>query len=167
MEQNTTLEILKQAILLEKRGKVFYTNAADNSKNPEVKDIFILMAKEEDQHIRYLSEQYLNYKSRGKFDHLTLPESEASPIADEVLSKSITGKISAVSFEATAISLAMDMESRAISAYSNRARDASDPEEKSFYQWLADWEQGHYRILYQLDQDLKERIWSDNNFWPF
>lgn len=167
MEHNTTLEILKQAILLEKRGKVFYAHAAENAKNQEVKDIFILMASEEDQHIKYLSEQYLHFKAMGTFDHLKFSENESSPVADQVLSKSLTAQISALSFEAIAISMALDMESRAIKVYSERAQQASDPEEKSFYQWLAAWEQGHYKILLELDQELKEKIWMDNNFWAF
>jgi hypothetical protein len=36
-----------------------------------------------------------------------------------------------------------------------------------FYQWLAEWERGHHQLLFQLDQELKEKIWTDNNFWAF
>lgn len=167
MEQNTTLEILKQAILLEKRGKVFYANAAETSVDPDVRNIFRIMAEEEDDHINFLVEQYNNYQDSGKFDFEEIPVSGGTPIADQVITKNITKKISAISFEASAISLAIDMENRAITAYSNRAELASDPAEKKFYSWLADWERGHHKILFQLDQELKEKIWTDNNFWAF
>jgi rubrerythrin len=167
MEQNSTLEILKQAILLEKRGKVFYTNAAENSKDPDVKKIFEIMASEEDEHVKFLSEQFHLYRSQGKFDFTAPPEAGFTDVADEVITKSISDKVSAVSFEATAISMAIDMENRAIAAYSKRAGSATDPDEKAFYLWLADWERGHHKILYYLDQQLKEKIWTDNSFWPF
>lgn len=167
MEQNTTLEILKHAILLEKRGKVFYANAAENSKDPDVKNIFRIMAAEEDQHIDFLTEQFQNFRDLGKFDFSESSESGDHSIADQVITKSITKKISAVSFEASAISLAIDMENRAIAAYSERANTASDDNEKKFYQWLADWERGHHKILFELDQELKEKIWMDNSFWAF
>jgi rubrerythrin len=76
-------------------------------------------------------------------------------------------KISAASFEASAISLAIEMENKAIAAYSERAENAEDEEEKKFYQWLADWEKSHHKLLFQIDQEIKDKIWYDNNFWPF
>lgn len=167
MEQNNTIEILKQAIILEKRGKIFYANAAENSKDPDVKNIFMIMADEEDEHIKYLSEQFHQYRTQGKFDFTKPSDVNIDGIADQVITKSIAEKVSAVSFEASAISLAIDMENRAIAAYSERAASATDPDEKSFYGWLAEWERGHHKLLYHLDQELREKIWTDNNFWPF
>ena len=70
-------------------------------------------------------------------------------------------------FEAAAISAAIDFENRAIEVYTNRAKEATDSNEKEMYQMLADWEKTHHRLLYNLNEDLKEQIWNDNNFWPF
>ena len=42
------IEILKSAIMLERRGKAFYTQAAETARSPEVREIFRVMAKEED-----------------------------------------------------------------------------------------------------------------------
>jgi hypothetical protein len=36
--------------------------------------------------------------------------------------------------------------------------------EKEVYQMLAAWEKGHHSLLYQLNEELKEQIWNDNNF---
>lgn len=168
MENSKTVEILKQAILLEKRGKAFYTNVAENTNNEDVKGIFKTMAEEEDQHIKFLSDQFKSFKQDKKFSVTDLPKNEVSDsTTEQILSDKIKEKISAASFEAAAIESAIDMESKAIEVYSERAEKASDPEEKKFYSWLAEWERGHYKLLYRLDQDLKERIWADNSFWPF
>ncbi len=167
MENTKTLEILKQAILFEKRGKAFYKNAADNAKDPEVKQIFQTLADEEDDHVEFLAEQYKKYQKDGKFEANTLPDNKGHLLADEVINKHLENKIAAASFEASAISLAIDMESRAIAAYSERAENADDEEERKFYQWLADWEKDHHELLFRIDQELKEKIWYDNNFWPF
>ena len=167
MDTNKTLEILKQAILLEKRGKAFDLNATENSSDPDVKRIFQIMADEEDEHVRFLSQQFKSYQSDGKFDPTVAIENSGVTVADEVLSKNIKDKISAASFEAAAIASAIDMENRAIAAYSERAENADTEDERSFYKWLADWERGHHKILFQLDEELKEKIWYDNNFWPF
>lgn len=167
MEKNISLDILKQAILMEKRGKVFYASAAENSQDPDVKNIFRIMAGEEDKHIDFLVEQFQKFQGNGRFDFSILSEAGDHTIADQVISKSISDKVSSVGFEASAISLAIDMENRAIIVYSEQAKNATDPEEKKFYQWLANWEHGHQRILLQLDRELREKVWMDNNFWAF
>jgi rubrerythrin len=167
MDQNTTLEILKQGILLEKRGKIFYASAAENSKDPDVKNVFQIMADEENEHIKFLEEQYLHYEKKGKFSFVPGIDRGTYSVTEKVITKTISDRVSAVSYEAAAISLAIDMENRAITVYSERAKNASDPEEKMFYQWLAEWERGHHQLLFQLDQELKEKIWTDNNFWAF
>lgn len=167
MTSDKTIDILKQAILLEKRGKAFYLNAMENSKDPDVQRIFQIMADEEEEHVRFLAQQYRKYQSEGKFDPNVMAENDGTTVADEVLSKNIKDRISAASFEAAAIASAIDMENRAIEAYSERAKSAESADERNFYEWLAEWERGHHKILYQLDQELKEKIWHDNNFWPF
>lgn len=162
-----TLDILKQAILLERRGKAFYTQVAQQTSNPDVKAIFEIMAKEEDLHEKYLSGQYKAYEKEGRFTALDLPKETDDGIASMVLNKEMKGSIEAASFEAAAISAAIDMENKAIKIYADQAEAATDPKEKELYQWLSDWEKTHHKILHQLDEDLKERIWNDNQFWPF
>ena len=92
---------------------------------------------------------------------------EGQTIADQVISAGLSDKINAASFEAAAIASAIDMENRAIAAYSERAESAEDEEERKVFQWLADCEKGHHKLLFKLDEELKEKIWFDNNFWPF
>lgn len=167
MENTKTLDILKQAILLEKRGKAFYHNAATHAKDPDVKKIFEIMAAEEDEHVRFLAQQFKSYQDSGHFDPSVMESHAGETVADQVMSEQLTDRISAASFEAAAIASAIDMENRAIAAYTERAEHAEDQEEKNFYQWLADWEKGHHKLLYKLDEELKEKIWFDNNFWPF
>lgn len=166
MEESKTLEILKTAILLERRGKAFYTQVAGHTKDPDVKNIFEIMAKEEDEHIRFLTEQFKNYTKTKAFKETPVP-AEENNTAEKILSENIKKNISASSYEAAAISSAIDMENRAIAVYSERSESALDPVEKTFYKWLADWERGHHKLLYELDKELKEKIWNDNSFWPF
>ncbi|PLX11054.1 MAG: rubrerythrin [Marinilabiliales bacterium] len=165
MNQTKTLEILKTAILLEKKGKAFYTHMAEQSKEQEVKQFFKLMADEEEEHIRFLSEQFSHYIKTNEFKMVELPAEETTD--EEILSEKLKEKLTAASFEAAAISAAIDFENRAIAVYQGRADQSLDPVEKAFYKWLADWEKGHHKLLLKLDEDLREKIWNDNNFWPF
>ena len=160
------IDILKEAILLERRGKAFYTQAARNSESKSAKKVFEMMAEEEDEHINFLTRQFKNYTKENKFlDVESAPEEDNT--ATEILTEQIKKEIDAASFEAAAISAAIDFENRAIKIYSSRAKEATDPKEKEMYQMLADWEKTHHHLLYQLNEDLKQDIWNDNNFWPF
>jgi len=161
-------DILKEAILLERRGKAFYTTAARQTQSEAAKKIFTMMAEEEEDHIEYLSRQFAHYQKTHKFleniEHVEDPEEE---IAMSILTNEIKSQITAASFEAAAISAAMDFESRAVTIYSERAEQATDPYEKEMYHMLAEWEKGHHKWLNKINEDLKEQIWYDNNFWPF
>ena len=159
------IEILKTAILMERRGAAFYKQVADQTAKNEVKKIFTLMAEEEMTHIKFLSDQYLNY-TKGKSFEKIIPEF-SNGVAELILTDKVKKDISAAGYEAAAISAAIDMENKAIEVYSKRAVEATDDNEKALYKWLAEWEQGHHKILHQLNEQLKEDIWYDNQFWPF
>ena len=167
METKNTLDILKMAILMEKRGFAFYTNVAGQTSDPEISNIFNTMAAEESTHIKFLSEQFLSFEKNQEFTRPNLPDQADDSIANMILSEDIKNKITAAGFEAAAISAAIDMEKKAIEIYSKQAETATNPNEKKLYNWLSDWEKGHLKILNDLDNELKEKIWYDNQFWPF
>ncbi|MCG6894538.1 MAG: ferritin family protein [Desulfobacteraceae bacterium] len=167
MTQDKALEILKQAILLERRGKSFYAETAKAAENQAVREFFLNMASEEERHIAILSEQFKSYTATGRFraggDADTNPES----VAKTVLPSELQKRISAAGVEAAAVSAAMAMEERAVRLYAARSEEASDEAEKALYQWLARWETQHLETLAELDRALTETIWNDNSFWPF
>ena len=166
MNDTKVIDILKEAILLERKGKAFYTQAARNSESKSTTKIFEMMAEEEDEHIEFLTKQFKSYVENHEF--LTVGgHHEEDDSTTEILTEQIKKEINAASFEAAAISAAIDFENRAIAIYSGRAKEATDSKEKEMYQMLADWESGHHHLLHKLNEDLKEQIWNDNNFWPF
>jgi rubrerythrin len=167
MEENNTLEILKQAILLEKRGEAFYRKVAEKTENRALRDVFEMMATEEDKHINTLSEQFKAYRQEKKFIPGNHNYTDTSSVASKVLTREIKEKISAAGFEAAAISAAISMEERAVKLYSESAKTTSDPESKALYEWLARWEREHLSLLLDIDKALREKIWFDNKFWPF
>ncbi|HUV78646.1 MAG TPA: ferritin family protein [Desulfobacterales bacterium] len=167
MKQNTSLEILKQAILLERRGKAFYRKVAEKTESNGVRDVFETMAAEEQNHIDLLSEQFKAYGKEKKFIPGNYKDSDSSRVASKVLTREIREKISAAGFEAASISAAILMEEHAVKLYSESAETTSDPEAKALYEWLARWEREHLGLLLDIDKALREKIWFDNQFWPF
>jgi len=160
-------DILKTAILLERRGKAFYTTAARQTESEAARKIFTMMAEEEDEHIAFLSKQFSEYIKNGKFSKNNVEEPVDDTEVVMILTEQVKKEISAAGYEAAAISAAIDFENRAIEVYQSRADEATDTNEKDMYQMLADWERTHHHLLHKLNEDLKEQIWNDNNFWPF
>ncbi|MFO7873613.1 MAG: ferritin family protein [Bacteroidales bacterium] len=165
--QNVT-DILKQAIIMEHRGKALYEQVAEQTGNEEVRKIFRIMADEEQTHIDFLQKQLSHYNSKGIFDKNDLENAPGHDvIANTILTDKMVEDISGSGFEAAAISAAIDMENKSVEVYANRAAETADPNEKELFEWLADWEKGHHKLLIDLDRQLTEKIWYDNNFWPF
>ncbi len=169
MEQSDkAIDILKQAVIMEHRGKALYTQVAEQTKSADVEKIFRIMADEEQLHIDFLQRQLANYKKTGSFDQNDFGTADAGEqVVDLILTDSIKKEISGAGFEAAAISAAIDMETKSIEAYAARALEATDPNEKALYEWLSNWEKGHHKMLLELNKQLTEQIWYDNNFWPF
>lgn len=166
--ENKVTEILKQAIIMENRGKSLYQMVAAQTKSEDVKKIFTTMAEEEQIHIEFLSKQFAFYQKNKTFDLNALTQvQEDDAIANSILTEKIKQEISGAGFEAAAISAAIDMESKSIEVYAQRAQESTDANEKELYQWLADWEKGHHKLLIDLNKQLTEKVWFDNNFWPF
>ena len=164
MSEDRTLDVLKQAILLERQGKAFYEQVAHHSQSAAVADFFRVMAEEEAEHEQVLSAQFSSYAGAGRL--VEAPESAGSAVS-QVLGQDIRSQISAASYEAAAISAAIDMENRAVKVYSERADAADDPREQQLYRWLVQWEKGHLKFLADINAELLEDVWNENNFWPF
>lgn len=167
MGEDKTVKILKSAILLEKRGRAFYTTVARQTDKAAVSRFFDQMADEEKSHVRVLSEQYKIYCEKKSFKSGAYGTERAGLIASQVLTRELKDQISAAGFEAAAIAAAMAMEKNAIRLYSQRAEEAQDPNEKALYGWLADWEKTHLDFLAAVEREVTEKIWNDSSFWPF
>lgn len=167
MPAKKTIDILKEAILLERRGQAFYAMVASQAQDPGLKAFFETMAQEEIRHAEILESQFAAYARDQQFMPLTPEEKANGPMAQQVLSQEVKAQIAAAEFEAAAISAAMLMEENAIALYRRRAENAQDPAEEALYKWLAGWEREHLSFLAQLDKEIKESVWNDNQFWPY
>ena len=160
------IEVLKTALLLERQGKAFYSKVAEDSQSPAVRNLFTIMAEEEEKHIEYLSKQFSAFSADAAFTDVE-PAAATQSALKEILSSEVRQQISAASYEAAAVSAAMAMEDRAVKTYTARAQESDDHLEKRMYEWLAQWEQGHLRFLAEINDELLEDIWHQSNFWPF
>ena len=161
------LDILKESILLERRGRALYQQAAKLSDNTAVRDFFQMMADEEKNHMHILEKQFKNYSDRHELADLDSETTGQKTSVDPILIEALKANIAPASFEGAAISAAMLFEEQSVNLYSDRARKATDPKEKALFRWLAEWEHDHLTFLVGLERDIREQVWNDRRFWPF
>lgn len=161
------LDALKRGILLERKGKIFYEVAAKQAEDLSVKKFFQEMSDDESYHDRYLSNIYSNLNRSGLIPKIDLTESDIRKASRFVIDNDLITKISSASYEAAAISAAIEMEKKSIQLYSEQADKATDSEEKNMFEFLRNWEKGHLEVLEKINQEIQEKIWFDNSFWPF
>ena len=105
MSDTNPVDILKQALLLEMRGRSFYTKVAQQTQEGPVREFFEMMAEEEKQHVNELSRQYKAYQADGRFID-TEEVSGKDAVANRVLTDQLKQRVTAASFEAAAVSAA-------------------------------------------------------------
>ena len=167
MDKSNTLTILKNAFLIERKGKSLYEKAMDHAKDDAVKAFFKDLVDDEQEHMNILEKQFKAYMKDSKFMAGGFENDASVVTAPDILDETLKNKINAASFEATAITAAIGFEEKAVNMYAKRAQEATDPEEKKMYKWLSVWEKTHLKKLMALEASLIENVWNDNNFWPF
>jgi len=162
--------ILKDAIKVESDGYYFYKMAAEQTIDPQGKEMLKSLASDEIKHMKALREQYKLYKEQGKFDwneaklkmKVPFDPSSASPIFSEEFKK----RLEESHFEMVALSIGIMLEQNSIDFYKKSAQDTQDPQAKALFLYLANWEGQHLRALISQYNYLKEDYWSDARFFP-
>jgi len=165
MNERKTVDIIKEAILLEYRGKALYESVAGRTDSAAVKQLFEMLVEEEAKHIDILGTQLKRVVNGEAFDVGGI-EDIAPTTADSVLSEKVVKEIFGAGYEAAVISAAVEFEKKAVQYYGDQEKAAQSSEEKKLYSWLVNWETSHLTMLAQIDSDIKEQIWYDNQFWP-
>ncbi len=167
MKKSNALTILKHAFLMERKGKALYEKAMEHAEDDSIKAFFKDLADDEQEHMNILEKQFKALMNSSRFTAGGFENDASTVSAPDILDQALKNKIDAAGFEATAITAAIGFEEKAVKLYSQRSEEATDPEEKKLYHWLATWEKTHLKKLMALDAALMETIWQDNSFWPF
>ncbi len=167
MQEDKTVALLKEALLMERQGYALYHEVAQKTESPAVKHFFEIMAAEEEDHIQVLSAQFDSYQKQKRLQPVDANDRARPDGKSAELSQEIKDEVSAASYEAAAIAAAMGLEKRAIQIYGDRAARSDDPDEVALCKWLVDWEKQHLAILMKIHAELVQSVWNDRNFWPY
>lgn len=165
MNENRILDILKNAPLLEDRGRAFYKKAKEESKIEEVKKIFEQMENEEEKHVNFLKKQFERFLKENRFIQTKDFSIDFKPIEEKIFD-ALKEKINITDYESMAIYIAITFEKEAVNFYDSKVNESQDENEKNVIKFLRDWEKTHVDFLSKIDEKLKEKIWFDNKFWP-
>lgn len=159
------LDIVKGALLLEHKGKALYESVTEAAKSEGVRELFKTLIQEETKHIDLLTKQYSRIL-KGKGLDVSDLEQEDATVTAAIFSDEVVKEVHGAGYEAAVISAALEFEKNAVNYYSEQAGRAESEEEQELYRWLVRWEKTHMMMLAQLDNEIKEQIWYDNQFWP-
>ncbi len=148
--QEEVAEISKAVAIakeLEIKARDFYQKNADKSDEQDVKNAFMFLVKEEQEHFDALTAVEDTLKKEGKFavvsdevlKHLEKPQ----VYPDNTDPKKDIDKKN----ELTVLLWAMRMERKAELFYREQAGKTSVPEVKEFFNTLAEFEVGHFQYL--------------------
>ncbi|MDY0000073.1 MAG: ferritin family protein [Polyangia bacterium] len=162
------LEGLLVAMKAEAEGQHFYLMAASSTQDPQGQRVFMQLADEEQQHLRFLKTQAESVRESGRpRNDVELGQPMALVGSSPIFSKDIRARLGDAHFEMTALSVGIQLELSAERYYLKQSEGIEDETIRAFYGGLAAWEAGHYRALLAQQDFLKEEYWAASGFSPF
>ena len=154
-DQNKTLRALQVAIQMEIDGKEFYLKASQESGNELGRKLLESLAGEEDVHRQQFEAIYRALEGKRGW-----PETGYTPDGGKHLRPlfaAATGSgVKAQASELDAVKTAMDMENKTYDYYKDQSQTATYDGERDFYQALMAQERGHYLVLLDYYEYLKD-----------
>ncbi len=157
-EQSKALEALKTAIQMETDGKEHYLRASRATTDELGKKLLQTLAEEEDSHKRKFEQIYdamRKKKSWPAVDFQPDAGQKLRTIFARAIEKMETG-VKPPETELDAIQLAMDMENKSLDFYKSQSENATDYDEKEFYEMLVIEEREHHLVLLDYYDYLKD-----------
>jgi rubrerythrin len=168
MDTMKILESLRIALQTELNGIQFYRLAAERTNDPKGKEVFSLLARDEEIHFEELKRWYTSIVNTTAWKpSITLAEAQTIFKGDSpIFSEEIKGRIKERHFEMSALSIGALLETDSIDFYRKMKEDTDDPQAKKMFEDLQKWEQRHLEAITKQMDVLKEDYWAEQHFSP-
>jgi rubrerythrin len=164
--KDSMIKAIKDAVMVEVKGQQLYSHAATEAEDPAAKAMFHMLAKDEDDHVRILMNQYKSLMAEGKLDLASVHPAEVDHGSHRVINDEFKRAVKRGKFEMAVISIGCDLENKAIAFYKENAQRTDDPDLKQLFTWLVEWEDGHLEQLLELEKIYQDAFWADQGFSP-
>lgn len=149
-----TLEVLREAMDLERDGFKFYKKAAASSADRKTKEVFIRLAADEKNHLEKLELLYDNLSENEEWlvlqDLMQQETSKQLPEFDVFEDDIKDGQLD----EKTALDIGIKAEQDSIDFYKKAMTECADERGCEIFKWLVDFEQDHLLALKQRKKAL-------------
>ena len=169
------LEALQTALQMEEDGRKFYLDAAERVHNPLAKRTLKWLADWELEHVALIKKFYASLKDADSWGDVRQaikdepsPKQEVKTIFKEA-QKQIDELVKPDSEALEAYKTARDFENKAVQFYQELLEKVSDPDGKTFYEFMLEQEKEHYEILDSSFRYLENpELWhSEQEGWMF
>lgn len=145
-----SIEMLKAALDMEEKGKIFYEKAIKECKSQVGIEIFETLRKDEIVHTERIKAIYTELKGSGKWDDKWASVGHAKDGLQgffKDLAKRNGKSVRADANDIKALDIGIDFERRAVTFYEDQLKKSSDPVEKRFIDKMIGEEKGHHKVL--------------------
>ncbi|MBI3397957.1 MAG: ferritin family protein [Deltaproteobacteria bacterium] len=160
------IENLKTAVRTEMEGYSFYIAASNAIKDEHGQNVFRHLAKEELEHITVLSAINRSFNVGGGWlsynDAVAqgVPNKGGAPIFLE--ENELTKRLKQNPTEIGAVTIAVEVEEKAVHFYSGLLKAASEPDEKTVITKILDMERNHLKLLrWEHGSIVRTGFWAD------
>lgn len=141
------LKIVESGIELEKKGLITYLNFAHKTKSLTGKNMFIVLAKDEYEHMRELEKIRAAHAAGEPIPAVELPMARIESLRPKLKNKEQLIKGEEGQADLDALKIALDLERNARDFFKELAEAATDDLVRSFAERLVKWEEGHYDLV--------------------
>ncbi len=149
-DTNKAMEILTQALELERRGQRFYRQAVQETFNEKGRDMFASLADDEEKHAAMIERQMRAIQEQGQYEMLSDIKAPDIDLDERLFPPEGEARQAELGDEPSvldALHFALDIEMRAHTLYADAAKATEDEGGRTLYMWLADAEMTHFNLL--------------------
>ena len=163
--QDRSLQMLSEALELEKKGEAFYKEAVSTCQNDLGREIFRMLMKEEGLHMDRILKIYNSLKEgqtwSEEWKSIKPGHKDLRVLFREMASEHGT-KITTNASDLDALNMGIDLEWRSIAFYKKNLTNAQGSIERDFIEQMIGEENGHHAVL----SDMKLYL-ADPTGWFF
>ena len=149
-QQERVISTLQEAIVKEKEGQGLYRDLANRTQNPQGKEMFTFLVRDEQSHIDKLEAQIDSLRGGTCIDPLSWEKADKPRNRESFFERAqeeILPKMKGVFTDLDAVKIALDMENVGYAFYEKAAAEAVDSMVKGVFQYLMGQEKQHRELL--------------------
>lgn len=148
--QDRSLQMLSEALDLERKGEAFYREAVSTCQNDLGQEIFRMLMKDEGLHMDRILKIYNSLKAGQTWSEewkSIKPDHKDLGVLFREMASAHGKKITANTSDLDALNMGIDLELRSIAFYKKNLTEAQDSIERDFIEQMIGEENGHHAVL--------------------